>query len=148
MINADCPHCGSRNTKALPVIYQDGTRDSRSQRNGVFYYRRSLGLHTSTTRGRSQTLSAKLAEPPHSGNDFFRGAAVPVLLIIGGLMGGETGFFGALVLLVILAVIVGIGSRHDPKSEQWESTFRCGRCGTVFAVIKEAPVPPATPTKG
>ena len=111
MLDCDCPRCGSRNTKALSVLYENGTRDSRYRRDGLFYYRRSVGLHTSSIRGRSQTVSAQIAAPP-SGNAFFTGACIPVSLIMGALVGGTTGFLLVLGVWILLAIVVEIGRAH------------------------------------
>jgi hypothetical protein len=75
-----------------------------------------------------------MAAPP-SGNAFFTGACIPVSLIMGALVGGTTGFLLVLGVLILLAIVVGSGS--DERLKDWRSTFRCGRCGTVFAVIED-----------
>ncbi len=81
MIDCDCPRCGSKNTKAFSVMHQDGTRKTRYRRTGLFYYRRSIGLHSSTTRGRSQKLTAQLAGPPVAPmTRFLQGGGVTVTL--------------------------------------------------------------------
>jgi len=131
MVDCDCPHCGSRNTKAFSVLYGDGTRRSDYRRDGLFYYRRSFGLHSSRVRGQSQTLTAQLAAPP--GPPVGVGL-IFVLLIVGWALGGMTGFCIAGAVAVLLMVLVS-----DAKSQEsalWSSTFRCGRCGTVFAVVE------------
>lgn len=139
MLDCDCPRCGSRNTKALSVLYESGTRKSTYRKDGLFYYRGSVGLHASTTRGESQTLTAQHAAPPQPLR--FSAGAVAVFLFIGLLLGGETGFWVALTLFVALAILLGIGSGHAQQAaySEWSSTFRCGRCGAVFAVLEEKP---------
>ena len=138
MIDCDCPRCGSRNTKALAVLYQDGTRTSDYRRDGVFYYRRSVGIHTSRTRGRSQTLTAQSAAPP-AGATLSPGLVVFVLLI--GAVFGAIGFWVALGLLVAVAILPAFAASGTTESRQraWSSTFRCSRCGTVFAVMEDTP---------
>ena len=142
MIDCDCPRCGSRNTKALAVLHSDGTKDAHYRRNGWFYYRRSFGLHSSTTRGRTQSLIAQHAAPPvPTSTRFLVGGGVPVTLILGAMIGGSAGFLVGLGLLVAIAVIGGWsdGESHGQRTADWSSTFRCGRCGTVFAVFEAAP---------
>jgi hypothetical protein len=135
MIDCDCPHCGSRNTKAFSVLYRDGTRRSDSRRDGWFYYRRSFGFHSAQVRGQSQTLTARLAAPP--GPPIGVGL-VFVLLIIGFALGGTTGFCIAAAVGTLLMVLLSDAKSQD--SGLWSSTFRCGRCGTVFAVVESDPI--------
>jgi hypothetical protein len=130
MIDCDCPHCGSRNTKALSVLHGDGTRTSKYRKDGVFYYRGSLGLHASTVRGQNQSLTAQRAAPPSAA---LSPGLVVVFLIIGALLGGTTGFWVAVAVLVLLAVCASFDA---DAYREWSMTFRCGRCGTVFAVIE------------
>lgn len=139
MINCDCPHCGSRNTKALSLLYCDGTKDQRWQSSAWFYYRRRFGVRSSIGRGRSQTLAAQLAAPPvPSSTRLLRGAGVPLALFAGAAVGGSVGLVLALACLIWFAV--SSGEKEALSAQQrmrdWSSTFRCGRCGTVFAVIE------------
>lgn len=135
MIDCDCPHCGSRNTKALSVLHRDGTRKAVYRREGWFYYRRSFGLHSSRTRGRTQSLTAQLAAPPPTGSLTAGGVAF-VLFISAGL-GGAIGFWIGLALLVLFAVFGSDPKAQEQQLKKWQSTFRCGRCGTVFVAIVE-----------
>lgn len=87
-MTCDSPHCGSRNTTALNVINQDGTRDFHSHRQGWFVSSRSIGSSRSTTRGRSQTRASQLAEAPvPSMTRFLQGGGVTASLILGMLLG-------------------------------------------------------------
>jgi hypothetical protein len=56
-----------------------------------------------------------------------------VFLIIGALLGGTTGFWIAVAVLVLVAPCAGSGA---DACREWSMTFRCGRCGTVFVVIE------------
>lgn len=141
MIDCDCPRCGSRNTKAFSALHHDGARDAHYRRNGWFYFRRSFGVQGSTTRGRSQTLTSQIASPPvPTVTRFLQGGGVPLLLILGALAGGPTGFLVGLAVLVALAVAFGKQDLHphDQRLREWSSSFRCNRCGTVFAIIESA----------
>ena len=138
MIDCDCPRCGSRNTKAFSVLHHDGTKDSAYRRQGWLYFRRSVGVYGSVTRGRAQTLTAQRATPPvPAATRFLRGAGVPVLLLAGTAIGGVPGFLFALALLIVVAVKAGNADakQYGERLAEWSSTFRCNRCGTVFAVI-------------
>ena len=138
MIDCDCPRCGSHNTKAFSVLHQDGARSFRSRKSGWFYFRRSFGAHGSATRGQSQSLASQVAAPPVPlTTQFLQGRGVPLVLILGALIGGVPGFCTALAALIGVAIVSGRGDArvHVQRLRQWASTFRCGRCGTVFAVI-------------
>jgi hypothetical protein len=138
MINCDCPRCSSKNTKALSVLHHDGDRRSTYRRDGLFYYRGSVGLHASTTRGRSQSLTAQQAALPQPIR--LSAVAVAIILFVGALLGGATGFWTALALLFAFAVLIGGSTRERERAfHQWSSSFRCNRCGTVFAVVEDAP---------
>jgi hypothetical protein len=142
MLDCDCPRCGSRNTKALSVLHTDGARDSSYRRDGWFYFRRSFGVHRSTTRGRSQTLTSQMAAPPvPSVTRFLQGGGVPVTLLVGMFLGGAPGFYVALAALIWIAIASGRDAdrSHARHLQDWASTFRCPRCGTVFAVIEGDP---------
>ena len=138
MLDCDCPRCGSRNTKAFPVLYENGTWNSAHRKHGLFYYRRSLGLHASTTSGQRQTVAARHAAPPASLR--FSSGGVAIVLFVAIAIAGEAGFWVALSLLIALAIGCGIGGgpSHSAAVREWSATFRCGRCGTIFAVIEEA----------
>lgn len=140
MLDCDCPRCGSRNTKALSVLHRDGTRDTRYRRDGWFYFRRSIGVHSSITRGRSQSLTSQLAGPPLPAmTQFLSSGGVPLVLILGAILGGATGFSVGLAILVALAVAFGKRDAvpHDKNVREWSSTFRCNRCGAVFAIVEK-----------
>jgi hypothetical protein len=140
MVDCDCPRCGSTQTRALSVLHQNGVRVSESSTSGLFYYRRALGAHASRTQGRSQTLvSASAAPPVAPTTKFLTGGGVPVVLIVGLMVGGAPGFWVAFGLLVVIAVLGGKSDAKPQAAQQhlWSSSFRCNRCGTVFAVIED-----------
>ena len=134
MIDSDCPRCGSRNTKALAVLHDDGTRDTQFRRTGWFYYRRSFGLHSSRTQGQTQSLTAKLASPPSTG--FMTTGGVAVFLFVSTALGGTVGFWTGLTILVLLAIFGSDSKARQQQLHEWSSTFRCGRCGTVFVIVE------------
>jgi hypothetical protein len=145
MINCDCPRCGSRNTKSLSVLYGNGTKRSTYRKDGLFYYRRSVGLHTSTTRGQSQTLSAENSAPPSSSI----GTAVMLLTVVGAVFSGAAWYWIGFWIVVLLAVAISDGKDQERCLREWRATFRCGRCGTVFAVkLDNEPKPPVTAVHG
>ena len=63
-----------------------------------------------------------------------------IVTFIGLVLGGVTGFWIAVSLVIALAVFADVGEKaQDEAYREWSSTFRCGRCGTVFAVVEEKP---------
>lgn len=136
-MNCNCPQCGSRNTKAFSVLYRDGERVSRYTRHGWHTFRGRFGVHGSVTTGRTRSLTSQMASPPEpliSG--LLRSGTVPFVLIIAAIVWGSTGFFVALVVLVILALLGGVidSKTRERNLAHWQNTFRCGRCGMVFEV--------------
>jgi hypothetical protein len=69
---------------------------------------------------------------------FLQGGGVPATLIVGGMLGGATGIVLALAALAWIAIASGRKDdlEQTQRLQQWASTFRCGRCGTVFAVVE------------
>lgn len=130
-------------------MYRDNARDAAYRRNGWFLSRGSYGFYTSTTRGRVQTLTSQLAAPPSPPvPNLLQGVCVPVVLILGALLAGGVGFAVALVGLIAFALRSGrVGQTpYEEALTQWGSTFRCGRCGTVFTVVEQDAALPATRT--
>jgi hypothetical protein len=112
-------------------------RQSTYRNEGLFYYRGGVGLHAATARGQSQTLTSRHAAPPETVR--LSAGAVAIILFTGLAFGGETGFWITLLGLVAFAILLGIGgaSAQNHALQQWSSTFRCGRCGTVFVIIDD-----------
>jgi hypothetical protein len=126
------------------VLYGNGTRTSKYRKDGWFYYRRSFGVHTSTTRGQSQTVTAELAAPPKASSGV---GLVILVLIIAIAVGGVTGLCVGFAVLILGAMMdANTGSKQS--LQDWRSTFRCGRCGTMFSVTEsEEPEPPVAPVE-
>lgn len=134
-VNCNCPVCGSRNTKSLPVIYESGQRFSRYTRNSLWGSSRgSIWAGHSSTEGHSSNLLSDNAGPP---GQLPWTSLVWIMVIVV--------FFFNLSLWVIPVVIVGVailigGSGFYIQSgralEDWYKTFRCMRCGTAFVPFK------------
>lgn len=136
-MNCDCPQCKSRSTKAFSVLYRDGQRNSQYTRKGWHYSRRGFGVHGSVTTGQTKTLTSQMAAPPESIVTLLCGSGVvPLALLVAAIAGGSIGFFIALVVAVVLLLFGGSidAKNHERNLARWKSTFRCGRCGTVFEV--------------
>lgn len=135
MIDCDCPRCGSKNTKAFSVLYANGMRQSTYRRDGLFYYRGSIGVHASTTRGQSQTLTSQQAAPPETAR--LSPGVAAIILFLGTLLGGTTGFWITLAALFAFMIFGDTAKAQKDAYEDWSSTFRCNRCGTIFAVVSD-----------
>jgi hypothetical protein len=107
------------------------------RRGGLFYYRGAVGLHSSTTRGVSQSLAAKHAAVPDSLQ--LTPGIVAAILFVGILVAGEIGFWLALSVLIAVTVLLAVSGAHERSYREWSSTFRCNRCATIFAVLEEEP---------
>jgi hypothetical protein len=137
LLNCDCLRCGSKRTRALKVIHQEGTRDAVQRRQGWFAYRGHLGLTGSVSHARSQSLAA-LTAAPHVPpvTQFLQSGIVPVVLIACALIWGGPGLIAATAGLVGVAVVGGWhgAEGHAQAEREWSDLFRCGRCGQVFSI--------------
>jgi hypothetical protein len=64
------------------------------------------------------------------------GGGVAIVLFVSTALGGPTGFYIGLALVILLAIFGTNPKAQEQRLKTWQSTFRCGRCGTVFAVIE------------
>ena len=140
-MNCDCPSCGSKNTKALCVLHQDGTRISASTRNGGGVTSGGrLGVFSSVTNGTSQSLTSLNAAPPvASFSQFLASGIVPLLLIASLVIWGGNAFLIALAVLSAAAILGAIvdARNHDKTMAKWENSFRCNRCGLIYEVDRQ-----------
>lgn len=127
MMNTNCPHCGSSQTRSRDVVYKTGTSISRSSGGfaGIGFgrgRRTSFWLGKSWRSGKRQTLLAQDAEP------LSIVAPIP-LIIFAFLFGGEMfGFF-----LIVGWLLIAIGS-----SWNYEDEWICKKCGTKFIPLSPA----------
>lgn len=130
-IRCDCPRCGSRSTKALPVLHQDRVRHSQYRRRGSSWTKRGWSFNGSTTRGVSMTRAAQIAAPPVPALAKFLGVGIPTIPLLGALIDGWPGVGYALIALVVLTFMVAVanGNADVARMKEWGSSFRCGRCG-------------------
>ena len=144
---ANCPSCGSSNTKTMQMVWASGLRNStRSTTGGGITSRGTIGVGASSSRGVSQSaLSASCAPPKPS--------ALPKVVV------GILGFFfwlpmftGAMqslgngkiiegILLLPLLALVTYGlyrlyryldRRNQLAAQDYVSRWICLRCGTTF----------------
>ena len=135
MVNCICPHCGSPRTQALRVLHVAGIRRYDWQTSSLFYYRGAAGIRATSGRGRSQSLLSELATPPVPWiTEALRGGGVAALIAIVTLLTGWWGFALAVGGLLVVAVVGGKenGAAHARALEEWNASFRCARCGTIF----------------
>jgi len=117
-------------------VYRDGTRVSRSSRNGWFAYRGNFGIHGSLQEGISQTLTSQNAAPPSQPFiAILQIAAIPVVLVAT-LIGGVYGFVASLLVMAFAALLATFAGAdgHAAAMTRWIQTFRCRRCGTTFEI--------------
>jgi hypothetical protein len=136
LLKCDCPRCGSKQTKALKVIYQDGTRQSVQRRQGWFAYRARLGFSGSVSQAKSQSLAAQFAAPRVPAvTQFLQSGIVTITLIACSFAWGAVGVIAAVAGLLILAVAGGWHGAEERAlaMRRWAEQFRCGRCGEMFS---------------
>jgi hypothetical protein len=150
-----CPHCGNEHTASVPMYYASGT--SRTEAFSVY-----VGTHTNyglvPTIARTQTLAARQLAPPSKKRSQVIGFSIlglmlmllfPMLAVIvfhdqREWAGMEPSFvlgFTAVVGLMV-GIIGAVRSRKSaraynetvwwPLYEEWQASFLCERCGTVF----------------
>jgi hypothetical protein len=135
MVNCDCPYCGSTRTQALSVLHTDGVREYAWTSDSLFYYRRAFGLRLTAGRGRSRSPVVELARPPvPATRQLIAGGFGTFLVVICTLLAGWSGFWFAVICLIVLAVFGGRAESvaHAQALEHWRASFRCARCGTIF----------------
>lgn len=130
-VNCDCPVCGSRNTKSLPIIHESGLRHGQSTRNSLWAsLSGSVWAGRSSTQSSSSTLLSDNATPP--GPQSWGAIGVPTILAVF--------FFGWpiwVIPLVMISVAVIYGSsnlyvKRVREIDTWHRSFRCLRCGETF----------------
>jgi hypothetical protein len=144
MVKCDCPKCGSNRTQALNLIHANGLRRRKWRSGSLFYYRRSVGLGSTRGTGESQSLSSSLAAPPVPASTAFLRSPIPVALVfVLTLAAGWPGFWLSAAIVLLVAVLGGAAEEESQQRAQadWESTFRCSRCGFVFSVDEAVPSP-------
>jgi hypothetical protein len=147
-----CPRCSSENVQSLKVIYETGTSNIDTKSSGYFggassgsdysHSGRGFGGWTSgTTKGTQQTEAAQQATPPAK-----KDIGGPFLGIVIGI-GALIGFFGSWSLWALLigvfflaggiwALVEAIKWNEEKWPglyDHWLRSFRCLRCGEVFA---------------
>ena len=148
-----CTRCYSENVQSLKLIYETGTSNIDTTSSGTVVgagssvgYPHSggfFGAFTSgTTKGTQQTQAAKQASPPAK-----KDLGGPVVAIGLGIIGviwfcnSLTPFPLLIGLLLIGGGIAGLvqaikwnNDQWPPLFQQWLRSFRCLKCGEVFAV--------------
>ncbi len=150
-----CPECGSDKIVGLPVLYASGT--SRTELLSA-YVGTKENYGVIPTFGTTQTLAAKQLAPPSKKRSQFVGFSIlglmlmllfPMLAVIvfhdqpqwAGMDSFFTLGFAAVVGLLV-GIIGAIWSRKSalaynetvwrPLYQEWQASFLCERCGTVF----------------
>jgi hypothetical protein len=137
----NCPKCSSENVQKLSVIYQSGTHKintSSTTVGGGYMSGPGIGMGSTTTTGKQQSIMAKMAAPPPK-----RSYAPSLMAILGFLMvvvnldnGGTYGFLG---LAIIAASIVWVYFAYQyntgewkQKQSIWQASWHCNKCGEMY----------------
>lgn len=146
-----CPKCGSTDTRHARAIHEEGMSNLHASTRGVGYGTGGLGVGVTQTNGTQQTnLSRRLAPPQRQDPGtpwlaFWAAVAVGGVALVLALLNPEGAavmtfwaVFGSAAIVAILAYStaqwrVGFNRNQLPRLQaQWERTYRCQRCGTIF----------------
>jgi hypothetical protein len=140
-----CPKCGSEDTKKLSVIWRDGVQAINTGTVGVAVgLDRSVAIAGARTQGTAQNASSMIAAPPKKQEQKGIGAAVVFTLVA--LFGLLLFSWGGLLIAVIAGGVVYASiksyrakvefnrTQHPLLMQQWESSYRCGRCENVYSL--------------
>lgn len=140
----NCPKCSSENTQTLRMIFESGTSNSsstsKSHGGGFFNVLPTFRAKTNTV-STSQSLLATSASPPVKKS--LIGTAIATLIGLYFLVGAFSPSFnfGWLLFGVLWSGLFGFvtyanfnfNTKVFPKDlEDWEKTWRCHKCGTVY----------------
>jgi len=142
---ADCPKCGSNDTKYLRVIYEAGLSSVNTKSRGAgcsplsiilfpligFWSLLFSSFGKAKTTGTVQTVASGRAAPPER-----KPLTFSILLVLAGLFFFSSSTFWGLLLLVVgglsLYTALTYNGRVYPYEHQvWEQSAMCQRCGTV-----------------
>lgn len=134
-----CPKCNSDQTQRLEVIFENGTQDvnTRSNSVGLASSRGGLGIGTATTTttGKTQSLAAQRVAPPEK-----KKIAGPIFGIVFGvvcMMGGGGWLVFGLALACSCGYVFSQSSSYNKNTwpqlfKNWENSWYCNKCGTVY----------------
>lgn len=150
-----CPNCSSERVTSVPLIYASGTSKTEAF---TPYVGNGENYGIASTFGTTQTLAARQLAPPKKHFPQVIGFILMGLLFLGfgafvsmiardAGMGPNAGLVMNLATAsFVLSGILGVGGCFwtvrrtqaynqevwEPQYEQWQSSFLCQRCGTVF----------------
>jgi len=148
-----CPKCNGNSLKKVSLAYQEGTHhmNSRTRIRGLLFASGGPDVLVggATTRGSQQSALSKRLSPPSKWSYvklvLWSGVVTFIALILYAqhVMSSSVPASSLPVRLylifapVVLLLLVGIvwrhnGSTYEQKYAQWNESFICGRCGTVF----------------
>jgi hypothetical protein len=141
-IECNCPICGSRSTKSLPIIYESGQRMGRSTRNSLWASTSGrVWAGRSVTESHSASLIAANAAPP--GTMPWLTLLIPLIVMV---VIFNWSMWLVPVVMFSVAILYGGSDAYIQTRqaiENWEKSFRCLRCGAIFiptAAIETLPV--------
>lgn len=143
-MDCNCPICGSRSTKSLPIIFESGQRMGRSTRNSLWASTSGrVWAGRSVTESHSASLIAANASPP--GTMPWLTLLIPLIIMV--LIFNWSMWLVPLVMFSIAILYGGSDAyiRTRQEMENWEKSFRCMRCGVIFIpAVATAPLPVLT----
>lgn len=151
-----CTACHSENTRRVPLIYRDGLSviNTSTGGAGLGLGRGGIGVFggRARTRGTQQSLASIGMSPPEKRPLLGQMLAVGFILYLVGLSAAELVVKGmsadSIVSFITLFAVMGLPlwflgrrllktlawnrNQLPVEMQQWESSFRCDRCGEVF----------------
>ncbi len=135
----NCPKCNSENVQRLSVIYQSGTHKintSSTTVGGGYFSGPGIGIGSTATSGKQQSIIAKKAAPPS------KRSYLPLLLLVPGFLifrysdGGLNALIGFILMLASVAWVY-FAYRYNSgewreKQSIWEASWHCNRCGEIY----------------
>jgi ribosomal protein S27AE len=148
--NADCPRCGSSDTRRLQIIHEEGLQDSRSRSTGIGVgdapgIGLGGGIGFATTRGVQQSRLSLRTAPPKKREAGLAAVALVFVTIVA-LVGETPIWWGLAVLLGTICIGDLIMTRQFNKNRwpeiyaRWLDTYMCRRCGDTFTFAARTPV--------
>lgn len=129
-----CTQCNSDNVQRLSLVYEQGTQNiSATSRTTTSYgFGQGFSRGTTTTTGKSQSITAMKAAPPNK-----KKIIIPIVLIVAGLFLMKQGELWALIISAVGGFLFYFYFKYNrnvyPRLyADWENSWLCNRCGTIY----------------
>ena len=146
-MNYNCPHCQSKNTKKLSMVYATGTRRTNGSHRGLRISSRGrIGAYGGSSQSVSQSALASAIQLPKQSS---LAKIVTAVLVIAFVIPSFSMMFAPSpdittwkrILAFILFVITAVGTYfahkflnrgYEKHKKDFQNAFICMRCGNVF----------------